>query len=199
MPSPRDKDQYHSLLNDSDSGSHLETIHTYSKQRPWHSVNIYVSAILFFIIGIILVAGLSISLIQLRSILSQIQDQLPTHKSVSVVPISPLPTPDTMANKSKPTRKEFGHCGHSIKEARALGCIFDPMSSAWQRPECYNTELVNDFLAAYDWHFFPNAEPRPSEELPHENGCVATILVSLGHGHGTCTIARTHGESLKLH
>lgn len=34
-----------------------------------------------------------------------------------------------------PTGSELGHCGNSIEEARALGCIFDPMSWAWQRPE----------------------------------------------------------------
>ncbi|CRG90844.1 hypothetical protein PISL3812_07890 [Talaromyces islandicus] len=29
------------------------------------------------------------------------------------------------------TGDDFGHCGKSITEARALGCIFDPMSWAW--------------------------------------------------------------------
>ncbi|KAI9736474.1 MAG: hypothetical protein M1818_006208 [Claussenomyces sp. TS43310] len=166
-PSPQYKDQYHSLLHDSESETHLETIHTSSKRRPWQSPSFCVPAIISFVIGMILVAGFSINLMQLRSILGQMQDQLSIHND-SAVPISSLSTPNTELSTSKPTGVEFGHCGRSIKEARALGCIFDPMSFAWQRPECYNTELIDDFLTGYDWHFFPNKEPNPSEELPRE-------------------------------
>jgi hypothetical protein len=168
IPSIREKDQYHSLLNYSDSESNIETTNTDSRRLKLRSVTSYFSVTLFFVVSIIVVVELSISLIQLRSILSQLQDQLSVQSPGLVVPTSLISTSNVVVNTSRPTGIEFGHCGHSIKEARALGCVFDPMSFAWQRPECYNTELVNDFLSAYDWHFFPNAEPSPHEEFPRE-------------------------------
>ncbi|KAB8223990.1 hypothetical protein BDV33DRAFT_166231 [Aspergillus novoparasiticus] len=66
------------------------------------------------------------------------------------------------------TGYEFGHCGKSIAEARELGCIFDPMSWAWQRPECYHADLVKDFLQRMDWHFYLSNETLPTEEVPRE-------------------------------
>ncbi|KAI1471644.1 uncharacterized protein F4812DRAFT_414963 [Daldinia caldariorum] len=110
-----------------------------------------------------LVAVCSTNAARLDSILSQIQEKVASIESAS----STL-APATHARPSRPTGEEFGHCGHSIKEAESLGCIFDPMSWAWQRPECYNAELINDFLGIFDWHFFPNNHTRPEEELSRD-------------------------------
>lgn len=156
----QDKEQYESLLSrsDVDLDLHLNALDPRSRQQPWHSALFYVPAILTIIFGIALLAAYSTSLTQLHSVLDQMQGKLVSLDSAPV-----------FVNTSKPTGDEFGHCGRNIKEARSLGCIFDPMSYAWQRPECYNAELIEDFLTSYDWHFFPNKELRPSEELPREN------------------------------
>ncbi|KAJ8121552.1 hypothetical protein ONZ43_g2022 [Nemania bipapillata] len=70
--------------------------------------------------------------------------------------------------ETRPTGDELGGCGDSVEEARSKGCVFDPMSWAWQRPECYHPELVADFLKRTDWHFYTTKEMRAADEVPYE-------------------------------
>ncbi|KAK4107473.1 hypothetical protein N656DRAFT_674599, partial [Canariomyces notabilis] len=46
-------------------------------------------------------------------------------------------------------------------EARALGCVFDPMSWIWVRPECYDGELIAEFFSQtnFSWHTEPKLKP----------------------------------------
>ncbi|KAG8167638.1 hypothetical protein KVR01_003327 [Diaporthe batatas] len=57
------------------------------------------------------------------------------------------------------SRADYGDCGKqdSIEEARAKGCVFDPMGWVWVRPECYDKELVQEFMnrTDYSWHTEP--------------------------------------------
>ncbi|KAE8363748.1 hypothetical protein BDV27DRAFT_158527 [Aspergillus caelatus] len=160
MATPTDKEQYRSLLNETHSNSsELDTLHPRVKLRVCHSSIPYIPAILSLLLGITLATICSTNLGRLDALLQQVQAQP-----------QPLATtaPPTPGGKTNPTGAEFGHCGNSIKEARSLGCIFDPMSWAWQRPECYNARLVDDFLTSYEWHFYPNNQTRSAEELPEE-------------------------------
>ncbi|KAK3387942.1 hypothetical protein B0H63DRAFT_559372 [Podospora didyma] len=58
---------------------------------------------------------------------------------------------------------DFGDCGTqgSVEEARAKGCKFDPMSWIWVRPECYNADLIADFMnrTEFSWHTEPKLKP----------------------------------------
>lgn len=64
--------------------------------------------------------------------------------------------------------KELGNCGHSSEDARSLGCRFDPMTWAWQRPECYREDLIESFLNRTEWRMYSNYTLRPDEEIPRE-------------------------------
>jgi hypothetical protein len=58
---------------------------------------------------------------------------------------------------------EYGDCGQTetVEEARALGCVFDPMSWIWVRPECYDGELIAGFFSQtnFSWHTEPKLKP----------------------------------------
>ncbi|OTA90640.1 hypothetical protein M434DRAFT_397892 [Hypoxylon sp. CO27-5] len=176
MPSMHIKEQYESLLSETDTQSlNHDDLHAYSRRRiPWRSPFFYIPTILSFFLGVALVAVCSSNAARLDSVLSQMEEKVSSLKAMSESipqeheshPIDGVP--ETHVKTSKPTGEEFGSCGNSPGEAQALGCVFDPMSWAWQRPECYNVELINDFLNKTDWHFYPNNATRPEEELPRE-------------------------------
>ncbi|OIW24355.1 hypothetical protein CONLIGDRAFT_648522 [Coniochaeta ligniaria NRRL 30616] len=58
---------------------------------------------------------------------------------------------------------DYGDCGpnETVEEAREKGCLFDPMSWIWVRPECYDAELVAEFMNRTDfsWHTEPKLKP----------------------------------------
>ncbi|TQS32735.1 hypothetical protein Golomagni_06943 [Golovinomyces magnicellulatus] len=47
-----------------------------------------------------------------------------------------------------PTRR---FCGDTPESAIRNGCKFDIMSFAWSRPECFDAELMEEFLSRYNW------------------------------------------------
>jgi hypothetical protein len=96
----------------------------------------------------ILIAILSLSLLTSSLLLYQ-----------TFHPISPPP---------RTHQQELGDCGHSSDEARAHGCRFDPMTWAWQRPECYREELIESFLNRTEWRMYTNYTLHPEEEIPRE-------------------------------
>ena len=46
------------------------------------------------------------------------------------------------------------NCGSSPTEAKLRGCRFDILSFAWQTPECFDGELMDDFIAHDNWKFY---------------------------------------------
>ncbi|KAA8647073.1 uncharacterized protein ATNIH1004_005756 [Aspergillus tanneri] len=48
-------------------------------------------------------------------------------------------------------------CGKSPTEALARGCHFDIIATAWLPPKCIDYELVSEFIASYQWQYFPSA------------------------------------------
>jgi hypothetical protein len=62
----------------------------------------------------------------------------------------------------------LGNCGKSdsVEEARALGCVFDPMSWVWVRPECYDAELIEDFMNSTDWTWHTEPKLSPESVVP---------------------------------
>jgi hypothetical protein len=66
----------------------------------------------------------------------------------------------------------FGDCGksESVEDARALGCVFDPLNWSWVRPACYHKDLVDEFMnrTTWSWHTDPKLTPEsavPMEEV----------------------------------
>ncbi|EME44324.1 hypothetical protein DOTSEDRAFT_93984, partial [Dothistroma septosporum NZE10] len=45
-------------------------------------------------------------------------------------------------------------CGKTAQEARAAGCIFDPMMNSWLAEDCYDEELSLEFRNIRNWTFF---------------------------------------------
>ncbi|KUJ12459.1 uncharacterized protein LY89DRAFT_208026 [Mollisia scopiformis] len=58
-------------------------------------------------------------------------------------------------------------CGENADEARALGCIWDVMNFAWEHPDCYDAELVQEFEALGPWTFYHSS--RADTEVPESN------------------------------
>lgn len=50
-------------------------------------------------------------------------------------------------------------CGSSRDEALRIGCHFDVMSFSWLPPQCYDRDLVEEFLARKSWVYYlqPNS------------------------------------------
>jgi hypothetical protein len=49
-------------------------------------------------------------------------------------------------------------CGHNVTAARAAGCKFDVMLSAWLPPPCYDEELMENTLAVENFSWFYDKE-----------------------------------------
>ena len=49
-------------------------------------------------------------------------------------------------HSSNPITPKYTNCGTSPEEARSRNCSFDILSFAWQTPECYDGELMRDFV-----------------------------------------------------
>ncbi|KAI4211032.1 MAG: hypothetical protein LQ351_006152 [Letrouitia transgressa] len=59
-------------------------------------------------------------------------------------------------------------CGSTVAEAREKGCHFDMMSWLWVPHECFDAELVEEFIALRDWDWYRNytgGERVPLEEV----------------------------------
>lgn len=69
----------------------------------------------------------------------------------------------TVRKISMAAEVDYGDCGsnESVDEARAKGCVFDPMGWVWVRPECYDAEMVTEFLnrTEFTWHTEPKLTP----------------------------------------
>ncbi len=58
-------------------------------------------------------------------------------KDIHLYPLRTEEHMDRPTSQSKPTGREHGDCGEILtaEAARAIGCIFDPMSWLWVRPD----------------------------------------------------------------
>lgn len=68
----------------------------------------------------------------------------------------------------RPSAAVFGDCGTTPTEARTRGCQFDPISFTWLPEECYDAELVGEFLSLKNWQWRKNESedvPIPTQEI----------------------------------
>lgn len=66
------------------------------------------------------------------------------------------------------TSSEWIDCGGSPEEARNRGCKFDLLSFAWQTPDCYDHDLLEEFLAYDEWEFFTDKLGNATTTVPLE-------------------------------
>ena len=86
------------------------------------------------------------------------------------------------------TEKPIVHCGASPEEARARGCIYEPMMTSWMPPLCYFPEVAamqEDIFTTWPW--YPDVEQRLPEEdsgvLAQWRGGNYSILWTKGNAH----------------
>ncbi|KAK3360542.1 hypothetical protein B0T25DRAFT_131253 [Lasiosphaeria hispida] len=53
--------------------------------------------------------------------------------------------------EQKPATKTL-HCGNSTAEARARGCVFDPLATLWVPKPCYDEETNLAYRTSVDWY-----------------------------------------------
>ena len=63
-------------------------------------------------------------------------------------------------------KSHWKECGTSPLEARELGCHFDIMMYAWVPEECYNKQMLEEYLATYEFHFY--SDSAATQEVPLE-------------------------------
>lgn len=167
-PMFRNVEKYDPILEkspDDNDGSNL----SYTSQPENKHANILLW--LCFLLALITTTIVSFSSARINSmsfvVWKTIHEELATHQQTANHPSS-LEQIQSKPESVATTGDEFGHCGSSIEEARALGCKFDPMTWAWMRPECYREDLINSFLNRTEWRFYLNEDLNPKEEIPRE-------------------------------
>lgn len=159
-------------INNVEAGPAVVVNHPPQQQR--RSAVLCVSALISILGGIVLVAVCLTSLARLNTILDDVQLKL---TAGSLGQQTSLPTAENLLDHTG-DNGTVGDCGNSLATARAKGCVFDPMSWAWQPPECFNKELVDDFLTVYDWHFYPNNATLAEEEFLREKWLKGDYLMA---------------------
>ena len=87
-----------------------------------------------------------------------------------------------LASSSPHALKPYTNCGSSPSEAQSRGCRFDILSFAWQTPECYDAELMEQFIAYDNWTFYTETDANTTDtEMTRETVDLATAL----EGHRT--------------
>ena len=86
-------------------------------------------------------------------------------------------------------RAMWTDCGSSPNEARGRGCKFDILSFAWQTPDCYDEELLEEFVRNEGQllRFFRDEEG--TDEVPYETARLGneTLLVTQQYHTVHCT------------
>lgn len=72
-------------------------------------------------------------------------------------------------------------CGNSPAEAKALGCIFDPMNWHWTRPECFYKEGSEHSQANGPWSYYRDANFTEQMFLPDEEAMSTERLMYTEH------------------
>ncbi|KAH8656688.1 hypothetical protein BGZ60DRAFT_472689 [Tricladium varicosporioides] len=72
-------------------------------------------------------------------------------------------------------------CGNSPEEAKALGCIFDPMNWHWTRPECFYKEGSEHSQAKGPWTYYRDTNFTKQMILPDAHAMSTERLMYTEH------------------
>lgn len=64
-----------------------------------------------------------------------------------------------------PHQVAYYTCGNSTQDATDAGCRFDVMSYTWVHPNCFDQELMYEFLGQSDWHWYQDEDSDESLTL----------------------------------
>lgn len=92
------------------------------------------------------------------------------------------------------SRADYGDCGTqgSVEEARAKGCLFDPMGWVWVRPECYDKVLIDDFMNRTEWSWHTEPKLKPESMVPLDvvfRGDHPKLFTSKKYHYVHCTVS----------
>lgn len=92
------------------------------------------------------------------------------------------------AKSRVPPNVQWINCGRSPKEAKARGCHFEPMMSAWMPDECYFEDLKDDqedIWETWDWYRDINATRKvPKDEMQKlRNGDYSVVFTTNPMAH----------------
>lgn len=85
-------------------------------------------------------------------------------------------------------------CGSTPEEAKARGCHFDMIATAWLPERCIDRELVDEFMARHDWRFYADQEGRLplSHDDPDDLGSQPASTTATDGGGQIVTTYRWH-------
>lgn len=72
-------------------------------------------------------------------------------------------------------------CGNSPEEAKALGCIFDPMNWHWTRPECFYKEGSDYSQTKGPWSYYQDLNYTEPLYLPDKQSMSTTRIMYTEH------------------
>lgn len=79
-------------------------------------------------------------------------------------------------------------CGSSPAEAKQRGCKFDILSFAWQTKECYDGDLMSEFINSGPWQFYEGPNSTSSRvTLEVANRGERDMFVNWGYHVWHCT------------
>ena len=93
------------------------------------------------------------------------------------------------------TAVDYGDCGtnDSIEEARAKGCVFDPAGWVWVRPECYNADMISEFLNRTEYSFHTEPKLTPESLVPMDvvfRGDHPKLFTQKKYHYTHCTVSQ---------
>lgn len=94
-------------------------------------------------------------------------------------------------------KRDLGDCGTNATEALANGCVFDHISYAWMKPECYYKDLVDEYSNHSEVRYYSAPSLDENSLLPMEqviNGDYATTFTprDFHSVHCALSVARVH-------
>ena len=75
------------------------------------------------------------------------------------------PVTQTAMNPVSISKALWDDCGLSPEVARSRGCLFDILSFAWQTPQCYDEDVIRDFLNVKEWDFYADESGNHQVEI----------------------------------
>lgn len=113
---------------------------------------------------------------------------------VSLITYAVFPRLEALSTR---TGRELGHCGSSVEEARAEGCVFDYLSYVWVQPPCFYPDLLVHYQnrTGVQWYTDPSLGEQyriPDEEIQRGDHPTAFAPGKFHAMHCAFTVSKTH-------
>jgi hypothetical protein len=158
------------------------------RRRPYYCIHKATLAALFSLAAVLILTAIAVA--------TQTIPSIPTSTHSTSGHETPedfdLPLEASLApNKVNPDLYDFPRlgnvvlktagCGNSPEEAKALGCIFDPMNWHWTRRECFYEEGSEYAQAKGPWTYYRDANFTEELDLPDAHAMSTQRLMYTEH------------------